>query len=110
MAIVLSCKTKDKSLKPKLERYARANGLSKSKAIEKLLSQALQNRDKNGFTTGILKEKNRANSLLCLLTETEAKSRELRLTLERGVKQGGIDIPSCLGKRSLRTNKKREFR
>jgi hypothetical protein len=29
--------------------------------------------------------------------------------LERGVKQVGIDIPSCPGKRSLRTNKKREF-
>jgi hypothetical protein len=86
MSWVFSCKTKDKSLKPKLEQYARANEFSKSKAIEILLNSALQNRDKNGFTAGIPEEKNRANSLLCFLTETEAKSRELRLMLERGVK------------------------
>jgi hypothetical protein len=83
MAIVLSCKTKDKSLKPKLERYARANGLSKSKAIEKLLSQALQNRDNNGFTTGIPNERKKVDSLICLLTKLEAKSKELRLILRR---------------------------
>jgi imidazole glycerol phosphate synthase subunit HisF len=80
---VVSCKTKDKSLKPKLEQYARANELSKSKAIEILLNSVLENGDNNGFTTGIPKEKKAVDSLLCLLTETEAKTKQLRLMLEK---------------------------
>jgi DNA-binding phage protein len=84
MTIVLSCKTKDKGLKQKLERYARANGLSKSKAIEELLNKTLQNRDNNGFTAGILKEKKAVNSLLSLLSKVEAESKQLRHYLKKG--------------------------
>jgi hypothetical protein len=83
MSTVFSCKTKDSQLKTKLEQYASSNGLPKSKAIEKLLSQALENKGKNEFTNGIPNEKERVNGLVRLLTELELKSRELRLLLEK---------------------------
>jgi hypothetical protein len=77
MSIVLSCKTKDIELKSRLEQYARANGLSKSKAIEDLLNQALQKRDKNGFTAGIPKDCREVNGLLRKLAEVEAKIKQI---------------------------------
>jgi hypothetical protein len=83
MSTVFSCKTKDSQLKTNLEQYARANGLSKSKAIENLLSQTLQNKRKNEFTNGIPNEKERVNGLVRLLTELELKPEELRLLLEK---------------------------
>jgi hypothetical protein len=83
MSTVFSCKTKDSQLKTNLEQYASSNGLSKSKAIEKLLSQALENKEKNGFTEVYQGEKAWVNGLLSILKELEAKSKELRLLLEK---------------------------
>jgi hypothetical protein len=90
MSTVFSCKTKDSQLKTKLEQYARANGLPKSKAIEKLLNHALKeeerrlpSKEKNEVYAGIPKDCKEVNDLLCKLAEVEAKSRELRLMLKK---------------------------
>jgi uncharacterized lipoprotein YajG len=79
MSWILSCKTKDKRLKLRLEQYARANKLSKSKAIEILLKQALKDNHNNGFTAGIPNEKEALKGLLRLIAELEAKTKEMMI-------------------------------
>jgi len=82
MSVVLSCKTKDKELESKLRQYARANGLSKSKAIEDLLRKALKIEQNGGSTEEYQRHRQGAGGIVCLLSRMEAEIRQLRQILK----------------------------